>query len=254
VPASIRSDLGIPEHSRACLFDLDGVLTQTAVVHAAAWKEMFDGFLREWGERTGEHQAPFDPVADYDNYVDGKPRADGTRSFLESRGIELPEGSLDDPPGKLTVAGLGNLKNQIVLRRIEQDGVKPYPGSVRYLDAVTAAGLHKAVVSSSANTASVLASAGLAGRFDVVVDGVVAHRQHLAGKPAPDTYLAAARELGVPADAAVVYEDALAGVAAGRAGHFGYVVGVDRVGQADALRASGADVVVTDLADLMADR
>ena len=254
MPASIRSDLGIPEHSRACLFDLDGVLTQTAVVHAAAWKEMFDGFLREWGERTGQPQVPFDPVADYDTYVDGKPRADGTRSFLESRGIELPEGSPDDPPGRLTVAGLGNLKNQIVLRRIEQDGVKPFPGSVRYLDAVTAAGLHKAVVSSSANTASVLASAGLAGRFDAVVDGVVAHREHLAGKPAPDTYLAAARELGVPADAAVVYEDALAGVASGRAGHFGYVVGVDRVGQADALRASGADVVVTDLADLLADR
>jgi beta-phosphoglucomutase family hydrolase len=254
VPASRRSDLGIPEHSRACLFDLDGVLTQTAVVHAAAWKEMFDGFLREWGERTGQHQAPFDSVADYDTYVDGKPRADGTRSFLESRGIELPEGSPDDPPGKLTVAGLGNLKNQIVLRRIEQDGVKPYPGSLRYLDAVTAAGLHKAVVSSSANTASVLASAGLAGKFDTIVDGVVAHREHLAGKPAPDTYLAAARALGVPADAAVVYEDALAGVASGRAGHFGYVVGVDRVGQADALRASGADVVVSDLADLLADR
>jgi beta-phosphoglucomutase family hydrolase len=254
VPASVRSDLGIPEHSRACLFDLDGVLTQTAVVHAAAWKEMFDGFLREWGERTGEHQAPFDPVADYDNYVDGKPRADGTRSFLESRGIGLPEGSPDDEPGKLTVAGLGNLKNQIVLRRIEQDGVQPYPGSLRYLDAVTAAGLRKAVVTSSANCASVLASAGLDGKFDAIVDGVVAAQQHLAGKPAPDTYLAAARALGVPADAAVVYEDALAGVASGRAGHFGYVVGVDRVGQADALRASGADVVVSDLADLLAER
>ncbi len=254
MPASLRSDLGIPEHSRACLFDLDGVLTQTAVVHAAAWKEMFDGFLRQWGERTGQPQAPFDPAADYDTYVDGKPRADGTRSFLESRGIELPAGSPDDEPGKLTVAGLGNLKNQIVLRRIEQDGVKPYPGSVRYLDAVTAAGLRKAVVSSSANCASVLASAGLTGKFDAIVDGVVAAQQHLAGKPAPDTYLAAARALGVPADAAVVYEDALAGVASGRAGHFGYVVGVDRVGQADALRASGADVVVSDLADLLADR
>ncbi len=254
MPASIRSDLGIPEHSRACLFDLDGVLTQTAVVHAAAWKEMFDGFLRGWGERTGQPQAPFDPVADYDTYVDGKPRADGTRSFLESRGIELPAGSPDDEPGKLTVAGLGNLKNQIVLRRIEQDGVKPYPGSVRYLDAVTAAGLRKAVVTSSANCASVLASAGLTGQFDAIVDGVVAAQQHLAGKPAPDTYLAAAQALGAPADAAVVYEDALAGVASGRAGHFGYVVGVDRVGQAGALRASGADVVVSDLADLLADR
>ena len=215
---------------------------------------MFDGFLREWGERTGAQLAPFDAVADYDNYVDGRPRADGTRSFLESRGIGLPEGSPDDEPGKLTIAGLGNLKNEIVLRRIEQDGVKPYPGSVRYLHAVTAAGLHRAVVTSSANCASVLASAGLTGMFDAVVDGVVAAQQHLAGKPAPDTYLAAARAVGVPAGAAVVYEDALAGVAAGRAGHFGYVVGVDRAGQAAALRASGADVVVEDLADLMADQ
>lgn len=215
---------------------------------------MFDGFLREWGERTGEHLAPFDAVADYDTYVDGKPRADGTGSFLASRGIELPEGSPDDEPGKLTIAGLGNLKNQIVLRRIEQDGVQPYPGSVRYLHAVTAAGLHRAVVTSSANSASVLASAGLTGMFDAIVDGVVAAQQHLAGKPAPDTYLAAARALGVPAGAAVVYEDALAGVASGRAGHVGYVVGVDRAGQADALRASGADVVVSDLADLMADQ
>ncbi len=250
----MRSDLGIPEHSRACLFDLDGVLTQTAVVHAAAWKEMFDGFLRQWGERTGEHLAPFDAGADYDNYVDGKPRADGTRSFLQSRGIQLPEGSPDDEPGKLTIAGLGNLKNEIVLRRIQQDGVKSYPGSVRYLHAVTAAGLHRAVVTSSANCASVLASAGLTGMFDAIVDGVVATQQHLTGKPAPDTYLAAARALGVPAGAAVVYEDALAGVASGRAGHFGYVVGVDRVGQAAALRGSGADVVVSDLAELLADQ
>jgi beta-phosphoglucomutase family hydrolase len=254
VPASRRSDLGIPEHSRACLFDLDGVLTQTAVVHAAAWKEMFDGFLRGWGERTGEQLAPFDAVADYDNYVDGKPRADGTRSFLESRRIELPEGSADDEPGKLTITGLGNLKNQIVLRRIAEDGVKPYPGSVRYLHAVIAAGLRRAVVTSSANCASVLASAGLTGMFDAIVDGVLAQQQHLAGKPAPDTYLAAARALGVPPGDAVVYEDALAGVAAGRAGHFGSVVGVDRVGQAAALRASGADVVVSDLAELLADR
>ncbi len=215
---------------------------------------MFDGFLREWAERTGEPQAPFDSGADYDKYVDGKPRADGTRSFLASRGIKLPEGSADDEPGKLTVAGLGNLKNQIVLRRIAEDGVKPYPGSVRYLDAVTAAGLRRAVVTSSANCASVLASAGLTGRFDTIVDGVVAAQQHLAGKPAPDSYLAAARALGVPAGAAVVYEDALAGVASGRTGHFGYVVGVDRVGQAEALRASGADVVVSDLAELLAEQ
>ncbi len=254
MPASSRSDLGIPEHSRACLFDLDGVLTQTAVVHAAAWKDMFDGFLREWGERTGQQLAPFDAVADYDNYVDGKPRADGTRSFLKSRGIELPEGSPDDEPGRLTIAGLGNLKNQLVLRRIAEDGVQPYPGSVRYLHAVTAAGLRRAVVTSSANAASVLASAGLTGMFDAIVDGVVADQQRLAGKPAPDTYLAAARAVGVPPADAVVYEDALAGVAAGRAGRFGSVVGVDRAGQAAALRAAGADVVVSDLAELLADR
>lgn len=212
---------------------------------------MFDGFLREWGERAGEPQAPFDPVADYDNYVDGKPRADGTRSFLESRGIELPEGSPDDEPGKLTVAGLGNLKNQIVLRRIEQDGVKPYPGSLRYLDAVTAAGLRKAVVTSSANCASVLASAGLDGKFDAIVDGVVAAQQHLSGKPAPDTYLAAAKQLGVEPGSAAVFEDALAGVEAGHAGKFGCVVGVDRVGQAEQLRQHGATIVVEDLADLL---
>ena len=250
----MNRDLGIPEQSRCCLFDLDGVLTQTAVVHAAAWKEMFDDFLREWGQRTGQQLAPFDPVADYDNYVDGKPRADGTRSFLEARGIELPEGSPGDEPGKLTIAGLGNLKNQIVLRRIAEDGVAAYPGSVRYLHAVEAAGLRRAVVSSSANCKSVLESAGLRGQFDVIVDGLVATREHLAGKPAPDTYLAAARQLGVPPAQAVVYEDALAGVASGRAGQFGWVVGVDRVGQADALRAAGADVVVKDLAGLLAER
>lgn len=248
-----RSDLGIPENIRACLFDLDGVLTQTAVVHAAAWKEMFDGFLRQWSERTGQPEAPFDPVADYDTYVDGKPRADGTRSFLKSRGIDLPEGSAADPPGTFTIAGLGNLKNDIVLRRIAEDGVQVYPGSVRYLHAVAAAGLHRAVVTSSANCASVLAAVGLTGQFDAEVDRLVAAREHLAGKPAPDTYLAGARMLGVPPADAVVYEDALAGVAAGRAGQFGYVVGVDRVGQADALHAAGADVVVKDLADLLAE-
>jgi beta-phosphoglucomutase family hydrolase len=243
--------LGIPDRIRGCLFDLDGVLTQTAVVHAAAWKEMFDDFLRQRAQQTGQPMAPFDAVADYDKYVDGKPRADGTRSFLQSRGIELPEGSDTDPPGKQTVAGLGNLKNQIVLRKIAEEGVAVYPGSVRYLHAVGQAGLRRAVVSSSANCRSVLAAAGISDQFDVVVDGVVAEQEHLAGKPAPDTYLAAAKKLGIPPADGAVYEDALAGVAAGRAGGFGWVVGVDRVGQAADLRAAGADVVVRDLAELL---
>lgn len=246
--------LGIPDRSRGCLFDLDGVLTQTATVHAAAWQEMFDDFLRQRAQRTGEPFVPFDPVADYDKYVDGKPRADGTRSFLRARGIELPEGSDSDPPGTATIAGLSSLKNQIVLRKIADGGVQVYPGSVRYLHAVGEAGLRRAVVTSSANAASVLAAAGISDQFDATVDGVVGKREGLAGKPAPDTYLYAARVLGLaPADA-VVYEDALAGVAAGRAGHFGFVVGVDRVGQADALRKAGADIVVRDLSELLDER
>ncbi len=246
--------LGIPDRSRGCLFDLDGVLTQTATVHAAAWQEMFDDFLRQRAQRTGEPFVPFDPVADYDKYVDGKPRADGTRSFLRARGIELPKGSDSDPPGTATIAGLSSLKNQIVLRKIADGGVQVYPGSVRYLHAVGEAGLRRAVVTSSANAASVLAAAGISDQFDATVDGVVRKREGLAGKPAPDTYLYAARVLGLaPADA-VVYEDALAGVAAGRAGHFGFVVGVDRVGQADALRKAGADIVVKDLSELLDER
>jgi beta-phosphoglucomutase family hydrolase len=246
--------LGIPDRSRGCLFDLDGVLTQTATVHAAAWQEMFDDFLRQRAQRTGEPFVPFDPVADYDNYVDGKPRADGTRSFLLARGIELPEGSDSDPPGTATIAGLSSLKNQIVLRKIADGGVQVYPGSVGYLHAVGKAGLRRAVVTSSANAASVLAAAGISDQFDATVDGVAGKREGLAGKPAPDTYLYAARVLGLaPADA-VVYEDALAGVAAGRAGHFGFVVGVDRVGQADALRKAGADIVVKDLSELLDER
>jgi beta-phosphoglucomutase family hydrolase len=246
--------LGIPDRSRGCLFDLDGVLTQTATVHAAAWQEMFDDFLRQRAERTGEPFVPFDPVADYDNYVDGKPRADGTRSFLQSRGIDLPEGSDSDQPGTPTIAGLSSLKNQMVLRKIADGGVQVYPGSIRYLHAVGEAGLRRAVVTSSANAAGVLAAAGISDQFDVVVDGVVAKREGLPGKPAPDIYEYAARALGLaPADA-VVYEDALAGVAAGKAGHFGLVVGVDRAGQADALRDAGADIVVRDLAELLDER
>jgi beta-phosphoglucomutase family hydrolase len=243
-----NSRLGLPDAVRACLFDLDGVVTQTAKVHAAAWKEMFDDYLRQ---RDGAGFRPFDSHDDYDRYVDGMPRADGVRSFLRSRGIELPEGDPDDPPTAETVNGLGNRKNEVVQRRIRQDGVQVYEGSVRYLHAVRDAGLRTAVVSSSANTAEVLAVTGLTDLFDARVDGQVARERHLPGKPKPDTFLAGAAELGVEAAGAAVFEDALAGVQAGRAGDFGLVVGVDRVGQADALREHGADVVVTDLAQLL---
>ena len=243
--------LGLPNAIRACLFDLDGVLTQTAKIHAAAWKEMFDAFLRERAAQTGESFEPFDPVADYDEYVDGKPRYDGVRSFLAARGIALPEGTPDDPPDAATVHGLGNRKNELVLAMIERRGVEVYEGSVRYVRAVRDAGLGRAVVTSSANADEVLAVAGIDDLFDVRIDGVVAAREHLEGKPAPDTFLAAARALEVAPDRAAVFEDALAGVAAGRAGRFGLVVGVDRVGQADELREHGADVVVGDLSELL---
>lgn len=238
--------LGLPQGVRACLFDLDGVLTRTAVVHAAAWKEMFDDFLRR---REGDGYRPFSPD-DYDEYVDGRPRADGVRTFLASRGIELPEGRAEDSPGEETVHGLGNRKNELLLEKIRKDGVEAYPGSVRYLKAVRKAGLRTAVVSSSANCRDIIASVGIEDLFDVRIDGVVAAERKLPGKPAPDTFLEAARDLDVEAGACAVFEDALAGMDAGHAGHFGYVVGVDRVGQADALRRHGADVVVQDLAEL----
>jgi HAD superfamily hydrolase (TIGR01509 family) len=220
-------------------------------VHDAAWKEMFDSYLRERVRLTGEPFVPFDPVKDYDEYVDGKPRADGTRSFLESRGIELPEGSPDDPPETETVQGLGNRKNVILLKRIRDGGVEAYEGSVRYVRTVRDAGLRRAVVSSSANCRDVLVAAGIEDLFEARIDGVVAAREQLRGKPAPDTFLAGARALGLEPQAAAVFEDALAGVAAGRAGRFGYVVGVDRAGQAAALIDRGADIVVTDLAELL---
>jgi beta-phosphoglucomutase family hydrolase len=243
--------LGLPDGLKACLFDLDGVLTQTAKVHAAAWKQMFDDYLRRRAARTHERFAPFDSATDYDEYVDGKPRYDGVRSFLASRGIELPDGEPTDPPEAETVAGLGNRKNGLVQQLISQDGVQPYEGSVRYVEAARGVALRRAVVSSSTNTREVLAAAGIAGLFEQVVDGIVAEREHLRGKPAPDTFLEGARALGVEPREAAVFEDALAGVAAGRAGRFGCVVGVDRVGQADALRSHGADLVVTDLAQLL---
>lgn len=243
--------LGLPDATHGCLFDLDGVLTQTAKVHAAAWKEMFDDYLRERSRRTGEPFVPFDPVKEYDEYVDGKPRYDGTRSFLDSRGIELPEGGKDDPPAAETVHGLGNRKNELVQQLIHERGVEAYEGSVRYARAARDGGLRRAVVSSSANCHDVLVAAGIEDLFEAVIDGVVADREHLRGKPAPDTFLAGARALGLEAGEAAVFEDALAGVEAGRAGHFRYVVGVDRMGQADALKAHGADTVVTDLAELL---
>jgi beta-phosphoglucomutase family hydrolase len=243
--------LGLPTGVTACLFDLDGVLTQTAKVHSAAWKQMFDDYLRDRARRTGETFVPFDAIREYDQYVDGKPRYDGVRAFLASRGVKLPEGEPDDGPAVQTIHGLGNRKNEIVLRLIHQQGVQPYEGSVRYVKAAQAAGLRRAVVSSSTNCREVLAAAGIEDLFEEIVDGVLAEREQLQGKPAPDTFLAAAKALGVQPTCAAVFEDALAGVEAGRAGRFGFVVGVDRVGQADALRAHGADVVVDDLAKLL---
>ncbi|MBA3842737.1 MAG: beta-phosphoglucomutase family hydrolase [Actinobacteria bacterium] len=243
--------LGLPDGVRACLFDLDGVLTQTAKVHAAAWKEMFDAFLRERATQSAEKFVPFDPVADYDEYVDGLPRSDGLRAFLAARSIDLPEGKSSDPPAAETVVGLGSRKNEIVLRMIHEQGVEAYEGSVRYVRAARAAGLRRAVVSSSSNCREVLVAAGIEDLFEQRIDGIVAERDHLEGKPAPDTFLAGARSLGVQPGQAAVFEDALAGVAAGRAGGFVCVVGVDQVGQADELRAHGADVVVTDLAELL---
>jgi beta-phosphoglucomutase family hydrolase len=246
--------IGIPATIRACLFDLDGVITKTDVLHAAAWQEMFDAYLRKRAAQTGQPYIRFDLVSDYGRYIDGQPRAEGVRSFLASRGITLPEGSEDSEDsegGAPTVRALGRRKNEILQRRIAADGVQVYPGSARYLHAVAAAGLRRAVVSSSANTRAVLVAAGLTGDFEIIVDAQAARRQGLRGKPAPDTYLAAARALDVPPGAAAVFEDALAGVAAGRAGGFGRVVGVDRIGQASALRREGADIVVHDLAELL---
>ena len=243
--------IGLPPEIEACLFDLDGVLTQTAKVHAAAWKTMFDDYLRKRAQERGEEFREFDAVGDYDEYVDGKPRYEGVRSFLASRSIDLPQGSPSDPPDKDTIDGLGNRKNELVLKLIHRDGVQPYEGSVRFVKAVRDAGLRRAVVSSSTNCRDVLVAAGILDLFEEIVDGVVAEREHLAGKPAPDTFLAAAHKVGVAPALAAVFEHAIAGVEAGHAGSFDLVVGVDRVGQADALKQHGADVVVKDLAELL---
>ena len=238
--------LGLPDSVRVCLFDLDGVLTKTATVHMAAWKRTFDEFLRSREPGTAEFSQ-----LDYNRFVDGKPRADGVRDFLASRGITLPEGTPGDAPDAATISGIASRKNELVLKELEEHGVEVYPGSVDYLRAVKAAGLATAVVTASANGEQVIAAAGFADLVDVRVDGVLAAREGLKCKPAPDTFLAGARLLGVEPAAAVVFEDAISGVAAGRAGNFGYVVGVDRVGHAAELAGQGADVVVQDLSELL---
>jgi beta-phosphoglucomutase family hydrolase len=243
--------LGLPDTVRACLFDLDGVLTDTASVHKKAWKAMFDSYLRDRAKRTGEQFVPFEIDADYLTCIDGKKREDGVRSFLAARGITLPEGDPDDDPSAETVHGLGNRKNELFHQTIHEDGVKVFDGSRRYLEAVADAGLAVAVVSSSSNTREVLETTGLDKFVQQRVDGVTMREEHIEGKPAPDSFLRAAELLGVTPAEAAVFEDALAGVEAGRRGHFGRVVGVDRVGQGEALRRNGADVVVTDLAELL---
>lgn len=233
----------------AVLFDLDGVLTPTATVHMAAWSEMFNAYL---AQRHPE-QPPYTD-ADYFAYVDGKPRYDGVRDFLASRGIVLPEGTVADPGTAETVRGLGNRKNEAFNEVLDRDGVAPYPGSVLLLDHLRVLGVPLAVVSSSANAPHVLRAAGLLDRFATVVDGRVADEGHLAGKPAPDTFLRAAALLGAAAADSVVLEDAVSGVAAGAAGRFGLVVGVDRGAGATALTEAGADLVVSDLAQLVPGR
>lgn len=240
--------LGLPDSVRACLFDMDGVLTRTATVHAAAWKEMFDEFL---ARSEGSGFRPFDPVDDYDTYVDGRSRLDGTRAFLLSRGVRLPEGEADDEAGAATVHGLARRKNDLLLQKLARGRVAVFDDAVAFVRAAKDQGMMRAVVSASANATQVLDSAGISDLFGARVDGVVAERRHLRGKPAPDMFLAGAEELGVQASQAAVFEDAVAGVRAGRAGGFGCVIGVDRVGQGAALRDNGADIVVADLTELL---
>ena len=245
----VSSVLGLPDPITALLFDLDGVLTQTAKVHFKAWKQTFDEYLKS---RDGDAFAAF-TQDDYNEYVDGMPRYDGVRTFLKSRGIELPEGTPDDPPSRETIDGIGNRKNDLVLEIIQKDGVEAYDGSVAYVKAARQAGLKRAVVSASANCRAVLKSAGIEDLFEDIIDGDFTDAHHLQGKPHPDTYLAGAKALGVPPAQATVFEDATAGVQAGHDGHFGFVVGVDRVDHAAALRAHGASIVVKDLSELLPD-
>lgn len=241
--------LGLPETTAACLFDLDGVLTSTAEVHQEAWKQIFDAFLRQ---HVAPETAPF-TTDDYNKYVDGRPRSEGVSTFLRSRGIELPEGSPEDAPGGETVHALGNRKNDLVLRLLNERGVQVYPGSLRYLNAVRERGLSIGVVTSSANAAAVLDGAGLSEFIRARVDGRTIELEGLRGKPAPDSFLACAEKLGAIPSQATVFEDAVSGVRAASAGGFGCIIGVDRAGQAEDLRSTGADVVVSDLARLLED-
>jgi beta-phosphoglucomutase family hydrolase len=244
-------DLGLPTTIRACLFDLDGVLTATSEVHATAWKETFDAFLQRRARDTDSAFVPFDRVADFVHCMNGKSREDGIRAFLAARGIELPEGAPEDGPDAQSVRGLTRRKGEAFLRALSAGQVRAYPGSVHYLRAVRSRKLATAVVSSSRNCRAVLEAAQLTSWLDVVIDGVMRDREHWPGKPAPDTFLAGARALRVDPAHAAMFEDALAGVEAGRAGGFGCVVGVDRLGQATELKRHGADVVVRDLAELL---
>ncbi|OGA49724.1 MAG: hypothetical protein A3G24_01925 [Betaproteobacteria bacterium RIFCSPLOWO2_12_FULL_62_13] len=236
----------------AVLLDLDGVITDTAGTHARCWKRMFDEYLKARSERTGEPFRPFDLATDYKLYVDGKPRFDGVRDFLKSRGIELPEGAPDDPPERETVCGLGNRKNDLVNEAIATSGVGVYPGTISLLRHLRDQGFRTAVVTSSQNCETVLKAAGVDHLFAVRVDGNVIHERKLSGKPAPDAFLAAAKELGVPPVRAVVVEDAISGVEAGRNGNFGLVIGVARKGNSEELKRHGAHLVVNDLAELLA--
>jgi beta-phosphoglucomutase family hydrolase len=235
----------------AVLFDLDGVLTATASIHASCWKEMFDAFLKKRAAKEGEPFREFDIATDYKKYVDGRRRYDGVRGLLESRDIALPEGRLDDPPEAETVCGLGNRKNEMVNEAIRTKGVKPFPGSVALVHHLRETGLKTAVVSASANCQTVLIGAGISDLFDVRVDGKIAAERELPGKPKPDTFLAAAKDLGVSPERAVVVEDAISGVQAGRAGNFGLVIGVAREGDAEALLNNGADITVNDLTEVL---
>lgn len=246
-----RQDLKLPENIRACLFDMDGVLTQTAKVHSEAWKTMFDGFLKHRAEHDGNTFVPFDIATDYVNYVDGRLRQDGVRTFLQSRGIQIPEGNPDDDETLETIYGLGNRKNKQVVQLIKTQGVETFADAITFLHAVRRAGIKTAVVSASKNTPDVLQVTNLADQFDFVMHGGIAAEMHLPGKPAPDTFLAAAEALGEPAANCAVLEDAISGVQAGKAGKFGYVIGVDRVDHGDELKANGADIVLRSLEELV---
>jgi beta-phosphoglucomutase family hydrolase len=241
-----------PDKYEAVLFDLDGVLTATAKVHAACWKQAFDEFLQRRADQNHETFQPFDVKKDYEEYVDGKPRNDGVQSFLKSRHIELPYGDPDDPPDRETICGLGNRKNDLFNQALKDQGVEVFDGSVAWLGQLRQKGLKTAVVSSSKHCQAIIEVAGLADLFDTRVDGKVAEELNLKGKPDPDTFLKAAERLQVPPEKAVVVEDATAGVEAGHNGGFGLVIGVDRKGDAEALRQHGADLVVSDLKELLA--